>query len=149
MKPRRFAQLHPDGVCRHDGTRHREDGTVDCPLMRPAPPKHATCGNCGGDDWRIVTFCADCGEPSEKVEPNIKPGTPQRGPREIPSSPDGAVRALAGDVPSECGADPFEHWGEIQWCSEAKRLEALLRTSVKNRDDLLAVIKQAIAKAEQ
>jgi hypothetical protein len=33
-----FRQLHPDGVCRHDGTRHRDDGTVDCPLMRSKPP---------------------------------------------------------------------------------------------------------------
>ena len=27
------------------------------------------CGNCGGADYRVVVFCADCGE-SEKVDPN-------------------------------------------------------------------------------
>lgn len=67
---RRFAQIHPDGVCRHDGTRHRDDGSVDCPLLRPARPKHAVCGQCGGDDWREVMFCADCGESPEKIDPN-------------------------------------------------------------------------------
>jgi hypothetical protein len=69
---RRFAQLHPDGVCRHDGTRHREDGTVDCPLLRSPAPAHAVCGNCGGDDFRTVEFCADCGEPPQKVDPNAR-----------------------------------------------------------------------------
>ena len=31
---RSYTDLHPDGVCRHQGTRHRRDGSVDCPLLR-------------------------------------------------------------------------------------------------------------------
>lgn len=32
------------------------------------------CQTCGGDDLRTVEFCADCGEPTEKVQPNIDRG---------------------------------------------------------------------------
>lgn len=29
-----YMLLHPDGVCRHAGTRHAADGSVDCPRLR-------------------------------------------------------------------------------------------------------------------
>lgn len=35
-------------------------------LMSPS------CPTCGGDDFRTVTFCADCGEPPQKVDPNAR-----------------------------------------------------------------------------
>lgn len=31
-----YTAVHPDGVCRHQGTRHAADGSVDCPLLRGA-----------------------------------------------------------------------------------------------------------------
>ena len=30
------------------------------------------CPTCGGDDFRTVEFCADCGEPPQRVDPNAK-----------------------------------------------------------------------------
>lgn len=35
----RFARLHPDGVCRHQGTKHDAAGNIDCPLMRTKEKK--------------------------------------------------------------------------------------------------------------